>query len=321
MVSAGELIGELKVLRRGRGITTTQLAERVGPALRWACGITERDDSAETRSKVTERMRELGESLPEDLRIAVLAAFNLHDDAQHPFYQDRVRWVATKLQRDDRTVRRRIDEGIAQIAQLALATAGIDSPAVAEDRGWHTEELRVALALDQPVPEAFEFRRVVAEVDGLTEVDLAVTVPTLDPPADQPREADLDVAVFHGGRLTRRQMESSDRFGLVVLLPAPLRRGERHELALRFRARISHPHYVCVPRHPCDLFDLHVRFGDVGPSEVTVVEKAFQGDASDQAASSGERLLLDDSGEVHLRFHRLAPGFAYGVKWSEPEPR
>ncbi|MDT7799875.1 MAG: hypothetical protein QOI78_3308 [Actinomycetota bacterium] len=312
--SAADLVGELKILRKGRGIFTTQLGERVGPALRSTCGILEGDDQAGMQRKLSVRFRPLIESLPDDLRVVVLAAFAWHDQARQPFYQERVHWAATTLERDDRTVRRRIDEGIEQIAAMAMASIEPDPGPRYPSRSWHTEELRVALTLGQPVAEAFEFRRVVADADEITELDLALTLSKTGNSGAAVRADDVEVDVFHGGVLTSRGMESSDRIGLALRLPEPLRRGQRHEIALRFRASIQAPHYVCVPRHPCELFDLHVKFGDRVPEHIVVLEKAFQDDARD-TSPRGVELPADDAGEVHVQFRHLAPGFAYGIRW------
>ncbi|MGH8574807.1 MAG: hypothetical protein ACREX8_19910, partial [Gammaproteobacteria bacterium] len=80
-----------------------------------------RGQPGEIRRKVADRIQSLASGLPDDLRLAVLAAFAIHRRARHPFYQDRVRWVATQLGRDDRTARRRIDDGIERLAELATA--------------------------------------------------------------------------------------------------------------------------------------------------------------------------------------------------------
>ncbi|WP_410620439.1 hypothetical protein [Amycolatopsis sp. cmx-8-4] len=314
VLKAAEVVGELKILRKGRGIFTTPLGDRVGPALREICGIFEDDDQAVLQRKLSGRLVPLVEALPEDLKIVLLAAFALHESARKPFYQERVRWAATTLQRDDRTVRRRIDEGIEQIAAMAVKVAEPDPGPRYPSRSWHTEELRVALTLGDPSAEAFEFRRVVADADEITELDLALTLSAAAKSGESVHESDLEVDVFHGGVLTSRAMESSDRIGLALRLPEPLRRGEQHEIALRFRASIREPHYVCVPRHPCDLFDLHVKFGARVPEHIVLLEKAFQEDARD-TSRRGTLLKADDSGEVHVRFRHLAPGFAYGIRW------
>ncbi len=312
-VSAADVVGELKALRKGRAIFTTTLADRVGPALRTTCGIAEEDGTVEMRRKLFDRLRPLVESLPDDLKIALIAAFALDERARKPFYQERVHWAAITLDRDDRTVRRRIDEGIEQIAALAVAGAAEAGPRY-PSRSWHTEELRVTLALDQPVAEAFEFRRVIADADEIAELDLALTLPAPGESGESVRESDLAVDVFHGGVLGRRVRESGDRFGLALRLPEPLRRGARHEIGLRFRANLREPRYLCVPRHPVDLFDLHVRFGENVPERIVRLEGVDRGETNDPAPPGAE-LEPDEAGEVHVRFRHLAPGFGYGIRW------
>lgn len=315
-VSAAELAVELKLLRRGRGIAAPQLAERAGPALRAVCGASGGDGNAAIRRTLGESLSGWARSLPEDLCTSVLAALGLHPEAAHPFYQDRVRWLARHLQRDDRTARRRIDEGIDRLAEVAVSSTSESdvSEAAEPSRRWHTEELRVAVALDQPVPEVLETRRIVADADDIAELDLALTLTDSVYRGEAIGSDDLRVDVFHGGRLTGRMMESTDRVGLALRLPEPLKRSSRHEIALRFRAEFRHPHFVCVPRHPVDLFDLHVRFALPVPVEVVQLERVFQGDASDEGAR-GFPLTPDASGEIHVQFRRLTPGFAYGVRW------
>jgi len=314
-LSAADVVGELKALRKGRAIFTTPLGDRVGPALRTTCGILEDDDTVAMRRKLTDRLRPLVESLPDDLKIALLAAFALDERARKPFYQERVHWAAITLDRDDRTVRRRIDEGIEQVAALAVAVGEPEAEPGPRypSRSWHTEELRVTLALDQPVAEAFEFRRVIADADEIAELDLALTLRASES-GESVRESDLDVDVFHGGVLSSRGMESSERIGWSLRLPEPLRRGDRHEVGMRFRANMREPSYVCVPRHPCDLFDLHVRFGEDVPDRIVRLDRAVRGDRRDRPPH-GAVLRADDAGEVHVRFRHLEPGFAYGIRW------
>jgi hypothetical protein len=312
-----DLVRELKTLRKGRGLFVGQIGERVGPALRRACGVASGDGPAEIRRKVTEWLQNLASSLPEDLRVAVTAAFALERDVQMPFYQDRVRWAAEALHRDDRTVRRRIDEGIERIAELACSRGGLDAAADAA-AGWHTVELRTFLVLDQPEPEAYELRRVVADRDRLSELDLAMTL-TADPGRKPADESDLRIDIFAGGRIVERRMEAADRFGFVIALPRELHRGETHELFVRFRAAGGpiQPHYVCVPKHRCDLFDLRIRF-DLNhlPKMIWRLIDAFQRDIDDPLPA-GEVLPPDPAGEIHTTFRQLNPGHAYGARWSE----
>lgn len=319
-----ELARELRTLRKGRGIHAAQMGDHVGPTLSAICGVADGDNSTEIRTKVASLLRRLADSLPNDLRIAVLAAFALDDGARTQFYQERVRWAADQLRRDERTARRRIDEGIDQIAELAVARSAIADKTTPATAGatWHTEEVRVALALDQPEPEAFEFRRIVADRDDLHELDLALT---LTSPTGRTEPADfeeLHIDVFYGGRLVTRRKESADRFGFVLALSRPLQRDERYEFLLRFRVprgRAMQPHYVCVPKHRCDLFDLRVRFNiDASPHRVWKLANRFQRDVDD-LVPDGSDISIDEVGEVHAQFHNLTPGMAYGVRWDPRE--
>lgn len=321
-VRATRLVLELKTLRKGRGLQAPHLGERVGPTLRSICGIVDSDHSAETRRKVEGLLRTLATHLPDDFRVAVSAAFALEEGVSSQFYQERVAWVAKQLGRDHRTARRRVDEGIEQIAELAAARIPVSDSSRLPDSGpaWHTEELRVALTLDLPEPEALEFRRIVADRDELDELDLALTLTSPGGRAEPAEIEDLHVDVFYGGRLVAHKKESADRFGFVLALSRELRREERHEFLLRFRVprhRTMQPHFVCVPRHQCDLFDLHVRFGpSASPRRVWKLADTFQRDVDDPTLD-GSTVSLDDLGEVHLQFSNLTPGLAYGVRWDD----
>ncbi|MBP2320282.1 hypothetical protein JOF56_000667 [Kibdelosporangium banguiense] len=313
MARDDQLVHDLKTLRKGRGILASAIGSRVGPALRRASGTNGLEHAADLRRKLSDRLWRWSTELPEDLRLAVLAAFALDQPDQLPLYKDRVRLVAERLNRDERTARRRIDEGIERLAEVAIANsvpAGFTEPATS----WHTEELRVTLALDQPTPEAFEFRRIVADHDRIEHVDLALAL-TANGLA---RGEDLEIDVFHGGRVAGRATEPADRSGYRLALPKALRRHESHQIGLRFRVRrdwLLAPHYVCVPKHRCSEFDLRVRFDlDHLPSRIWRLVNAFQRDVEDPEPR-GEALPLDRSGEIHTLFRELTPGLAYGIRW------
>lgn len=302
-----ELIQELKSLRKGRGLFAGRIEERIGPALRAACQVSEGDGPVAARDKVAARLTELADHLPEDLRLATLAAFAVTAEARLPLYQDRVLWAAVRVDRDPRTVRRRVDEAIHQLAELATGTGRCRSDEQAS--GWHTTELRVVLALDRAEPEVFEERRIVVDEDGLRELDLAVSLPAA--------QRDLDVCVFYGGTLVERAASASAPFGLA--LPRPMPRGDSHEFAVRFRLpapQAMRPCLVRVPRRPCELFDLRVRFGQ-DPPRVWTLNGVPHREVADPGYH-GHRHPVDHAGEIHLRFYQLAPGLAYGARWEGP---
>ena len=107
-------------------------------------------------------------------------------------------------------------------------------------------------------------------------LDLAVSLPAV--------RRDLEVEVLYGGTLLDRGMEASDRLGFALELPHRWPEASR-AIAVRFlfRPRVSAAVHGVVPRHPCDLFDLRVRFGQERPREVWALDGAFQRDVSDPA--------------------------------------
>lgn len=305
MSGRADLVQELKTLRKGRGLYAGRFEERVGPGLRAACAVTDGDGLVATRQKVATRLTELADQLPEDLRLATLAAFAIVPEARLPLYQDRVHWAAVKVDRDPRTVRRRVDEAIVQLAELATSSPVSRVGDVVN--GWHTTDQQVVVVLDRDRPEVLEHRRIMADLDGLSSLDLAVSVPS--------GRRDVEASVYFGGTLVDRGMEATDRIGWALTLPRALSRGESHDFAVRFRLPTMRPYLMCVPRHPCDLFDLRVRFGkDRRPQRVWTLHGAFQRDVSDPLFQ-GNQLPVDQAGEIHLRYRNLTPGLAYGARW------
>ncbi|MFI9006775.1 hypothetical protein ACIGNX_06020 [Actinosynnema sp. NPDC053489] len=297
MNAYADLVRELKSLRKGRGVLAGRIGDRVGPVLRATCGVTEGDAPGAIRRKVSARLAELAGRLPEDLRLATLAAFAIEPGARQPLYQERVYWAAVRLDRDPRTVRRRVDEAIDHLAELAADAPG-DRPG---DRSadWRTAELHAVLTLDRPHPEVIERHRVVADRDDLRELPLTPPLP-LD-------RAGVEVGVLYGGTLL-------DRPTPTLALPTPVAGGHAHDFAVRFHpptADATRPYLVHVPQRPCDLLDLRVRFGPTAaPPEVW----ALHGTDSHET-TGGHRQHVDPAGEVHVRFRHLIPGLAYGVRW------
>ncbi|MBE8518145.1 hypothetical protein ILP97_11610 [Amycolatopsis sp. H6(2020)] len=279
-----ELVAELKALRKGRGLQASRLPDRVGPSLMKACAVSESDGMVVIRAKISGRLSELASQLPEDLRLAALAAFAITAEARLPLYQDRVRWAAARFDRDPRTVRRRVDEAIELLAELALV-----APAGSAPGSWHSLSLTLALVLEESC--VFEQHRVVADQEGLRSFAPALSA--------------AEGMVLYGGTLSECAVE----------LPAPLPRGDSWEFAAVFPVEQA-THLVYVPRHRCEVFHLRVRFGKEGPPEVLALDGAFERDVADPRYR-GRKLQVDAAGEVHLQFRHLTPGLAYGARWAD----
>lgn len=295
MTTHKNLVRELKRVRKGRGVYAGGLDEKIGATLRAACGISRSDGPSAARQKLITRLTELVEQLPDDLQIAARAAFALNPEARLPLYQDRVFWVAAVVDRDARTVRRRVDEAVDQIAELAATTTRRDTG------GWHLAELHVSITLDRGVPEIVERHHLVVDADHVDEVEFTVLFPV-------PRQ---DVRLLYGGTLEDHGVVTHDRAGFTLVLAEPLPRGETFDFEVRYQpARDTVlPELLYVPERPCEQFDLRVRFG---PDHKPQVQRF---DGAHRRMGTGLPFPVDRAGEVHLRFRRLLPGLLYGVRW------
>lgn len=294
-----KLVRELKTLRKGRGVHAGRIVDKVGPALAAACGITGADGSVAAKQKLVTRLTELVEQLPEDLQLPARAAFGLVSEARHPLYQERVGWVASVIDRDARTVRRRVDEAVDQLAELAATTTRRDTG------GWHPAELSVAVTLDRGQPEVLERYQITADQDGVDSLEFTPVFPV--------RRRDVDVHLLYGGTL--RERGGLERPGFTLVPATPLARGETHDFALRYRLShrdAMHPCVLHVPDRPCDLFDLRVRFEHDGKRIVRTFDGVLP---RTDAEPSGLQRAVDRAGDLHLRFRRLLPGLVYGARW------
>jgi hypothetical protein len=286
-----QLIEDLKTLRKGRGIFTVDIERRVGPALRQVARIGDDDGPAETRAKVARRLSELADRLPTDLRTFALNAFAIAPEFRQPLYKQRVDLTAARIQRDPRTVRRRMDEALVQLAQIATARPdkilGLPATAGAD---WTVAHLLVSLILDRPCPELVEQCAVVAQRDALT--GLTVLADELVVATDRPQRE-----VCYGGLLDGDRLD----------LPEPVRRGAAHEYSLHEvfpSAESLRPRVAFTPVVRCDRFELRIRFDRTEPPAHVW-----------RLGGAAGEVRVDRAGEVHLEFTDLAPGHEYGAHW------
>jgi hypothetical protein len=310
--TAETLTAELKLIRRGLGVYHPNLARRLGPGLREVCGIT--DDEPELRTKVITRLRDAAGTLPPELGIALLVSLGAYSEVRGlAKLEDRVDWLAARLNRDVRTARRRMDEAARMVADH-LAAGRRARRDTLPTSGWHIVTAQSVMLLDTEVPTSIERRVVVAEHDGLDQLVLARSVPPAD--AGTP---DIDAQMLFGGVLGLKEWDTGSRFRLVLNLPVTLRAGDRHEYSILWRNPPDRPmrqHYVFTPVLRVDHFDLHVRFDrEQPPARVFRVADAFHRDL-DEPPRDRDEIEPDRSGEVHLEFQDLAPGHGYGARWA-----
>lgn len=287
------------------------VAERIGPGLRVACGVTPDDSPALVRRKVGERLTELCGRLPTDLRISVLAALALHPEADHQFMQDRMGWAAQQINRDHpRAAVRRMKIGFGIIAEQLDDL--VDDPSI--NQGWHTGSLRALLRMDVDPPQLLEERTIVATADGLEEIEARLSAPGRS--TDNP----ITATVLYGGEITDSERVAPSHRKFALRLPAPLRAGWQHEYGVRFTAHpraVMPPYYVLTPLQPCAKFSVRVRFGTDVPARIWRVD-GIPPRAFDDYAPEDGLVTADRFGEVALEFSRLHQGLSYGVRWSVP---
>jgi hypothetical protein len=315
-VSTGSaaLADELKTLRKGRGLQAPKLGDQVGPMLRELCGVGGNDSSATIREKLSRRLRNLADSLPDDLRLAVTIALALHPDTQQQFLQDRVQFLADLQKRDVRTIRRRIDEGFDLLAEIAAKPAGTQGSGTG--LGWYIHSMEAILRMDKSTPESFERRTIVAEEEGLDTIQAMITLPR-----DRQYTGDeqhLNPELYFGATLLDAHRRTENRFAFELGLPEPLSIGDRHEYGLLLRVPDDQPmrtHYVFFPDRRCEQFRLRIRFDPKrAPSTIWRVSEVFHRDVDDNRPTD-DLLTVDQVGEVNLSFQHLLPGHGYGAQW------
>lgn len=312
-----EIVAELKRLRKGRGLQTPAIENVIGPALRMVCGIRPDDGPATVRERTIERLTSLATLLPPDLSLVVTVALALRPDGAGQFLHERIQWLAKRQDRDIRTIRRRVDEGLTRLAEAATRPAG--KPVVNNETGWYVQDFETVLRLDLATPTSFERRTIVSTNDGLDRITILYTVPRL-PSAPAVRH-DMRMDIHYGARILSQERVSDSLFRFELQLPTALPQGARHEYCMIVRLPAEQPmrpHYLYVPERACARFQLRVRFPvSQTPTHVERVSGAFHR-AIDEAGERPELIAVDSVGEAQADFADLVPRFAYGLRWSFP---
>jgi hypothetical protein len=315
---ADDLIAELTRLRRGWALQHGNLRDRLGPIMHHLCGIDRTDTDRDVQRKVRALLTEHLADLPAELRRAAVLALAMDPNHLHRSLTVRVERLAHEYAYTSRTARRRIDHAF---RLLALAASRRPSESAPPDPGvgWHVRSLHAALSLDNNGPELLEERAIVATRSGLDRVTVRLSVPV--PPGLTGHPSDVTTEVVRGATIVERESHYGARhFRCVLQLPQPLAEGQEHEFAVVHRvspARRLLPHYAFVPLVPCDRFSVSVRFQALRWPAVLWRLTAVPPRLVDDEEPGDDRLDLDGTGTVRLRFSGLRAGHAYGVAWRQ----
>jgi hypothetical protein len=325
VIAAEQLVAELIALRRGRGLQTAQLADRLGPGLRTVCDVCGGTDR-EARQQVWREIERLSADFPADLRTAIRYALAVVSDARHAKLGARIDALAVVLRCGPRTARRRVDEAFTRLAFEAARRRPDDTRPADPERGWQVSRFKALLRLDTPTPELVEERTIVAVRDALDRIAVRFSLPPpLNHRAPAPAEPasvpeiDVGVDVQQGAMLESRERQGSGHFRFVFALPRTLRRGEQHTYTVVLRIPPGQPvrnHYAFVPLVACDTCELRVRFDARRPPAAVWRLAGLAPRMLDEQPPPGEPLRLDLAAEVALDFDDLRQGFAYGFAWT-----
>ncbi|MFI5958747.1 hypothetical protein [Cryptosporangium sp. NPDC051539] len=302
-----ELRQELRRLCRGRGVLAPDLVRRVGP--RVAALVADAGD----RAAIVDWLREHVRRLPGDLRMAAGVGLGLHPPADARFLGERLDWLAADLGREQRTVRRRLDEALALLAEAVTGTP----PAQPETTdpggtGWYNRAVRSLVVLDRGDPEVFEERRIAATGAPIDVIEMSISVPR-QPNHEPP---DLFVDVMYGGLLLRSERPSTSHYRSEIALPRTVGPDDEHRLGFRYRLAPGQrmaPHYALTPHSRCDRFALRVRFGQ--PAPTTYLVHGVPPRTLDDAPGGLPVVEPDRVGEATAHFEMLTPGLGYGLRW------
>lgn len=316
-VDPDEVVRELNELRRGRGLDADDVHLRVGQELRRACDIGVDDSPLAVRRALVLWISQLLSRLPDDLQLAASVALALHPEATGAFLDRRISWLADHFDRDARTARRRIDQAFRMLSQHIIDQRGTESRAGSDfSNSWKTRSLKAILRLDIEPPSLIEERSVMATVEELDELVLAISAPRERGFGDDHRIA---AQMIYGGEIVERTEVSPSHARFVVRLPRPLRIGQQHEYSIQFTAYPSdllRPYYVLTPLQPCQSFALRARFDRDRPPSGVWRLNGLPPRAVDDIDPIGEELEIDAVGDVTLEFHDLRQGLSYGIRWS-----
>jgi len=278
----------------------------LGPTLRGILDVDEttREDDARTRFVLL--LTSEAQGLPEDLRDLVQAAYGI--TSSNPLLHDRLLAAGQVLQRDERTLRRRLAEADDLLADRLVLRFG-QRQGLAK-QGWHWSSYRFDADVSSDQPVFLSTRTLLASLDGLTEFEEIVSIP-------QVGESDaLHVEGVSGCTYVGRESLSGSSWRLRYALPRVLRAGEPHETVVRFTwptRDVIQPVVAFVPMRQVERFEACVRFGNPRScAQAWVLDGGLPTSFADPP--SAKDLVTAETMEV--TFDNLLLGHAYGIAWT-----
>ena len=296
---------ELARLRKGRGIGRPGLLSTLGPQLRDILDVGTDTAEEEVRTRLLTLLNGEMSALPNDLRLLVQAAFGI--TSSHPLLHERLADVGSLLQRDARTLRRRLADADDLLAdRIALRYEPRQGFARA---GFHWVSYHFDIDVSTPSPVFISTRTLVATVDQLTEIGEVVSIPVVG-------DSDsLHVEALSGCTYIGRDSLSATSWRMLYRLPRPIALGETYDTVVRFtwpgRDWIQ-PVAAIAPMRPVDRFRVTAHFGSPRTCASAWVLNGMLPTAI--ADPLPDQMITTD--EVDVEFDDLLIGHAYGIAWT-----
>ena len=278
----------------------------LGQTLRTILDVDGATREDEARARLVSLLTSEASALPGDLRELILAAFGISDS--RPLLHDRLLAVGQVLQRDERTLRRRLAEADDLLADRMVlrfgARQGLAVP------GWHWSSYRFEVDVTGDRPVFLSTRTIVPTLDGLDEFEELVAIPRVGD------SASLQVEGVTGCTYLGRDPLSGSSWRLLFGLPRALSAGEQHETVVRFtwpsRESIQ-PVAAFVPMRRVERFEVSVAFGQPRScAKAWVLDGVLPTSFADPPAS-GDLVAAET---VQATFDDLLLGHAYGIAWT-----
>jgi hypothetical protein len=311
-----QLLHELKQLRRGWGLHSTDVADHLGPLLCAVCGIGDDMAAGQRRSRLIDVLEIALHGMPAEMETAARAALALHPEAQDRFLSVRMAWLAQHLDRNERTAARRADEALEFLAERMGTGFSENDDAENEfaPRGWYVEFQQTTVMLHRDPVRLHEVRRVRSTRDGLDELTVAWSIPAVP-------DGELRAEMVFGGDLVKDEENSTATYWTGrIKLPRPLMTGAEHTCELLVTTvprKYLLPYFVISPYRRCDEFVLRTKFApDRLPAEIWELNRVpFTLVHENQPV--GSLLSVDGANEITNRFTNLQSGFSYGLRWHD----
>jgi hypothetical protein len=278
----------------------------LGPILRTILDVDDTTREDEARTRLVSLLRGEASALPDDLCTLVEASFGISDS--RPLLHDRLLAAGEVLQRDERTLRRRLSESDELLAdRMALRFGerqGLSIP------GWHWSSYRLEVDVADDRPSFLSTRTLVPSIGGLSSFEEIVSIPQVGD------SESLRVEAVAGCTYLGRDPLSGSSWRLLFALPRALAAGEPHETVVRFtwpgRDWIQ-PVAAFVPMRRVERFEVSVAFGQ--PRSCTkawILDGVLPTSFADPPVA--QDLVPDEMAEA--RFNDLVIGHAYGIAWT-----